>query len=121
MNPIKTSINLIVIKADKLQEQFEFYLALGLQFEYHRHGDGPHHYASMGAPPVIEIYPLSKGVQQPDHTTRLGFTVEKLDELIRQLQDKGVRIITAPEVNEWGYGAVVQDMDGRKIELIEGR
>jgi len=51
----------------------------------------------------------------------LGFTVEKLDELIRQLQDKGVRIITAPAISERGYGAVVQDMDGQKIELTESR
>jgi len=116
-----TSINLIVIKTDKLQEQFEFYTALGIQLEYHRHGNGPYHYASVGTQPVIEIYPLPKGVQQPDNTTQLGFTVEKLDELIRQLKDKGVRVVTEPSINEWGYGAVVQDIDGRKIELKESR
>lgn len=119
MTPGKTAINLIVIKTDKIQAQFEFYSALGLQFEYHKHGDGPHHYASTAGQPVMEIYPLPRGILQPDNTTRLGFTVEDLDELIQSLRDRGIKIVSDPAKTQWGYSAVVQDLDGRKIELTE--
>lgn len=112
-------INLVVIKTDKLQEQSEFYSRLGFKFEYHKHGNGPYHYASFGSGAVLEIYPLPKGVTEPDNTTRLGFSVKNLDVLIKDLESHGIRIVTAPVKMEWGYSAVVQDCDGRKIELTE--
>jgi catechol 2,3-dioxygenase-like lactoylglutathione lyase family enzyme len=117
----KTAINLIVIKTDKIQAQFEFYSALGLEFEYHKHGNGPHHYASNTGQPVIEIYPLPKGILLPDNTTRLGFVVEDLDQLIQILKEKGIKIVSDPAKTEWGYSAVVEDLDGRKIELTESK
>lgn len=112
-------INLIVIKTDKLEGQFEFYSALGMKFHYHRHGNGPWHYASIAGNPTIEIYPLPKNTLHPDNTTRLGFSVENLDLLIQDLKSKGATIISEPSLSEWGYGAVIQDLDGRKIELTQ--
>jgi lactoylglutathione lyase len=112
-------INLIVIKTDKLQEQAVLYTALGITFDYHKHGNGPYHYASTQGTPVLEIYPLPKGVTIPDNTTRLGFTVKNLDSLIQDLRLKDIKIITEPARTEWGYTAVIQDLDGRKIELNE--
>lgn len=113
------SVHLIVIKTDKLQAQSEFYTALGFTFDYHRHGNGPFHYASEGSGTVLEIYPLPKGITQPDHTTRLGFTVDDLDSLISDLRSRGAAIVAPPARTEWGYTAVVEDLDGRKIELTE--
>lgn len=112
-------INLIVIKTDKLQAQSEFYSKLGFKFEYHKHGNGPYHYASSGSSIVLEIYPLPKGITVPDNTTRLGFTIENLDLLINDLRSQGTRIEAEPLKTEWGYTAIVQDLDGRKIELTE--
>jgi lactoylglutathione lyase len=115
-----TSLNLIVIKTDNLQGQAEFYTALGIQFDYHKHGNGPYHYASVGDP-TLEIYPLPKNTAKPDDTTRLGLMVERLDVLIADLKSRGITIVSEPAVTEWGYVAIVQDLDGRKIELTERR
>jgi len=68
-----THINLIVIKTDDLQGQFELYSALGIEFHYHKHGS----------------------------------------------ESRGVTIILEPSQSDWGYGAIIQDLDGRKIELTE--
>jgi predicted enzyme related to lactoylglutathione lyase len=114
-----THINLIVIKTDKLEKQFEFYSTLGIQFDYHKHGHGPYHYASITGNPTIEIYPLPKSILQSDNTTRLGFSIENLDLLIQKLKAQGVTIVSEPFQSEWGYAAVIQDMDGRKIDLTE--
>lgn len=114
-------IHLIVIKTDKPQDLVDFYSALGLTFDHHRHGNGPLHYSATAGSLVLEIYTLPKGVQHPDNTTRLGFTVDTLDAILLKLKGMGISIVSEPVVTEWGYSAVVQDPDGRKVELTQER
>ncbi|MBV8251348.1 MAG: glyoxalase/bleomycin resistance/extradiol dioxygenase family protein [Chitinophaga sp.] len=112
-------LNLIVIKTDKLPEQSRFYTALGFQFDYHQHGNGPFHYTSVGSAPVLELYPQPKGIVTLDVTTRLGFVVDNLEQTIKTLREMGAVIVSEPAQQEWGYAAVIQDLDGRKIDLTE--
>lgn len=114
-----TQLNLLVLKTDKMAGQAAFYSALGFTFEQHRHGNGPLHYASTGSNPVLEIYPLPKNITTPDSTSRLGFVVEDLVALVTTLQEINVTIVSPPAQTEWGFTAVVQDPDGRKIELTQ--
>jgi len=112
-------INLIVIRTKDIDQLVNFYQKLGIQFDYHRHGKGPFHYAAELDGTVFEIYPLLKNQAQPDHSLRLGFDVEQLDELITTLEKDNVKILSAPTSFEFGYFAVIKDLDGRKIELKE--
>ncbi|MBS0028878.1 VOC family protein [Chitinophaga sp. 22321] len=109
------SLHLLVIKASQSAEQAAFYTLLGFQFHHHRHGNGPLHYASTNSNMLLEIYPLPKAITTADNTTRLGFTVEDLDMTMNNLPTES--IITAATQTEWGYAALIQDLDGRKIEL----
>lgn len=111
------NIHLIVIKTPYLATQAEFYTQLGFKFHYHQHGTGPFHYASTDEDVVLEIYPLPKGLTVADHTTRLGFTVDDLDNLMKVLP--AACIITPAAITDWGYAALVQDLDGRKIALVQ--
>ncbi|MDR6568843.1 hypothetical protein SAMN05660461_5514 [Chitinophaga ginsengisegetis] len=110
-------LNLLVIKTSQLAEHAAFYAKLGFQFDYHRHGTGPYHYASINGNIVLEIYPLPKGITVADNTTRLGFKIADLDNLIKELPEEN--ILTAPALTAWGYTAIIQDPDGRKIELVQ--
>lgn len=112
-------LQLLVIKTSLPDQLAAFYTQLGIEFEYHRHGNGPFHYASKEGMPVMEIYPLPAGVAAPDNTTRLGFGVAQLEELISRLKQQHVTVLTMPVKTDWGYRAVVQDPDGRKVELTE--
>jgi hypothetical protein len=49
----------------------------------------------------------------------LGLSVKNLDLLIEDVKSRGFTIISEPTENEWGYGDIIQDLDGRKIELTE--
>jgi lactoylglutathione lyase len=118
MDTESATFHLLVIKTNQLREQLAFYTALGLSFEHHRHENGPSHYATAGHP-VIELYPLPKGVTVPDTTTRIGFTVTALDSLIERLRGGEIQIISEPAVTEWGYTAIVKDVDGRTVELVQ--
>jgi len=101
-------------ETELLKHQYE---ALGITFQNHRHGNGPEHCAAELGKLVFEIYPLPAGIPEADTTTRLGFEVENLDELIPKLAQAGWTIAATPAHNEWGYSAIVKDLDGRKVEL----
>ena len=113
------SLQLIVIKTNKLPELVKFYSALGLVFDHHRHGNGPLHFSAAAGATVLELYPLPKGIASPDATTRLGFTVQDLDGVLRRLKEMNTSVVTEPVVTEWGCSGVVLDPDGRKIELTQ--
>lgn len=112
-------INLIVLKTHQLIELCAFYRLFDLSFEYHQHGQGPFHYSTDIGGIVFEIYPLPKYIEEADITTRLGFEVENLEQLIEKLLEIGVRIVSMPQVTAYGYRAIVEDPDGRKIELLQ--
>ena len=112
-------LNLIVIRTNQPKKLSEFYEQLGLQFDYHRHGKGAWHYSAEIGNLIFEIYPLMKYQKKPDKSLRLGFVVENLDELILRLKEQNVEIVSMPKTSEWGYFAIIRDLDGRKIELIK--
>ncbi|MEM1216152.1 MAG: VOC family protein [Bacteroidota bacterium] len=112
-------LHLLVIRSDRPARLAEFYTQLGLQFDYHRHGTGAWHYSAERDGLVFEIYPLLKNQTNADTSLRLGFTVSNLDQLLDQLSERNVTILRPAQVTEWGYVAVVQDPDGRKLELKE--
>ncbi|WP_298517949.1 VOC family protein [uncultured Kordia sp.] len=110
-------LNLLVIRTPNpavLKDQYE---KLGFQFEYHQHGNGPFHYASEQNGFVFEIYPLTKSQQKADNSTRLGFDVANLEAKIKMLESSTWKILSKPKETAWGLTALVQDLDGRKVEL----
>ena len=114
-------INLVVLKTLLPDDLAKFYGQMGIKFENHRHGSGPLHYAAQLDGLVFEIYPLPKDKEKADDTLRLGFTVDNLDEIIERLRSSGGKVIKEPSMTEWGYVSIVEDVDGRKIELKQGK
>jgi len=110
-------INLLVIRTSNPEVLSSFYEQLGMVFQYHRHGNGPMHYSTEFGGLVFEIYPLLKNQKVADNSLRLGFDVDNLDELILKLRETQVEIIQKPTQTDWGYIAIIKDLDGRKIEL----
>lgn len=116
------SLNLIVLRTVDVEKSLAFYRALGLEFQQEQHGNGPVHYASIMRDIVIEIFPGKPGnAPERRHTgaTMLGFQVENLDAIIETLKNQGAEILTSPQDSQWGRRAVVQDPDGRAVELSE--
>ena len=111
------NINLLVIRTEKpelLKLQYEH---IGFDFDYHRHGKGPYHYASEQNGFVLEIYPLTKSMTKADANLRLGFDIVDLVKIIDKIKRTNWVIKSDIKETEWGIIAVIQDLDGRKIEL----
>jgi lactoylglutathione lyase len=96
-----------------------FYRCLGIEFTLHRHGTGPEHYASTTAEYVLEIYPVTE-LSAASANVRLGFIVRDIDALVDSLQQASVSVVSKPSDSEWGRRAVVRDLDGNSVELLDG-
>lgn len=111
-------LNLVVIRAEDIDRAAAFYRLLGLEFQKHRHGSGPEHYASEEGGTVFEIYPRQKQAEG-SAGTRIGFRVPSVDALIAGLEEAGARIVSPPKDSPWGRRAVIDDLDGHCVELTE--
>ena len=54
----------------------------------------------------------------PTTSVRLGFQVDRVDDLVSSLQTNGVTVVSQPSDSEWGRRAVVKDFDGHVVELL---
>ena len=111
-------LNLIVLRSVDIDRAAQFYQGLGLEFTKHRHGKGPEHCAAEMGELVFEIYP-----RQPEGDnsagTRIGFRVASVDEAAAALEKAGGRIVSPPKDSPWGRRAVLDDLDGHRVELTE--
>ena len=112
-------LNLVVIRSAAPEKLVLFYVALGLKFEKHAHGSGPEHFAAMSGAVTFEIYPARDAA---DATTavRLGFSVRDVEEAVGKLVKAGGRVVAPAKDSPWGRRAVVDDPEGRRVELTEG-
>ena len=113
------SLTLLVLKTRQVDSLRAFYQTLGIELVEEQHGKGPAHFAGQAGGVVIEVYPLPDNGSQVDSTTRLGFGVENLSEIVQALQEIGTKIVTPPRKTAWGFQAVVRDPDGRAVELSQ--
>jgi len=112
-------MTLLVLKTRQVEQLRLFYQALGIELAEEQHGKGPVHFAGRAGDVVIEIYPLPDDGTQVDPSTRLGFAVQNLAEIVQTLQGIGIKIVTEPRETAWGFQAVVKDPDGRSVELSQ--
>ena len=111
-------LNLVVVRSANPAQLVAFYQALGLTFKQHQHGDGPEHWACEEGAVVFEIYPLREG-QTATKSLRLGFRVASVADAVTQATGVGARLVSAPQMSEWGLRAVIADPDGNRVELTE--
>jgi lactoylglutathione lyase len=114
------SLGLLVLRVADIPASLAFYRALGLEFVEEQHGTGPVHYSCQLNGMVIELFPGKPGTaldRRNAGATMIGFQVYDLDIVLENVSAMGATILTAPQVNNWGRRAVIQDIDGRAIEL----
>lgn len=110
-------LNLIVIRTQNPEALKSQYELLGMTFEYHKHNKGPYHYASEIDGCVFEIYPLTKSMTVADASLRLGFEINNLIQTLETLKNTNWKILAEVQQTPWGLTAIIQDIDGRKVEL----
>jgi lactoylglutathione lyase len=112
-------LRLIVLRTANIKLLSAFYANLGLTFSYHKHGNSPFHYSTSIGNTVVEIYPLNKTQIKADDNLRLGFSLDDFDSVINKLTAADTIFKMQPAPTEWGYMAIIEDPDGRKVELYK--
>ena len=108
-------VNLLVLRCGDVARTRVFYECLELEFNEHRHGDGPIHAGAMdGMGLILELYPASE--KNPVDRCGLGFGAPDLDRVIAALRAKQFEPGKI-EDQPWGKTFVVRDPDGRRVEV----
>ena len=84
---------------------------LGFNFVKERHGGGPAHYSSQDAGFVFELYPLSKN--EALDNSRVGFSLNGIQKVLSHVKTVSRHQFNGRQVY------IVEDPDGRKVELSE--
>lgn len=108
-------LSFLVLRCADIEKSRVFFEIIGLRFVRERHGNGVEHYASEDGALSLELYPSRAGSSLAHE--RLGFAVESLDQTVDALARNGAVIRSPPTHTEWGPRAIVEDPDGRSIEL----
>ena len=112
------SINLLVLRCKDIDLTRHFYQQLGFGFIEEKHGKGPVHYACNNGGFVLELYPTAEG-QSPDNV-RVGFLTDDLVTLNGDLLNgPGVKVVKPPAATADRIVMVLEDPDGRKVEISQ--
>jgi len=113
------TLSLVVLKTRQVDALRRFYGSLGIELAEEQHGKGPVHFAGRVGDVVLEVYPLPEDGTPADGTTRLGFVVTRVAEIVQALKALDTHVVTEPQATQWGFRAVVRDPDGRAVELYQ--
>ncbi|MFZ0668064.1 MAG: VOC family protein [Acidimicrobiales bacterium] len=115
----------LVLFATDANKTGAFYMALGVDLEPERHDDeGPVHLAASVGDTHFAVYEgENAGTRSLEWRTAggdfPGFYVDSIDDTLAALSGLGSRLIREHEIRPWGCRVIVEDPDGRPIEIIE--
>jgi lactoylglutathione lyase len=119
--PVVTEVASLVLFAADTERAAGFYRAIGLELAHEQHGEGQVHFA-------VDLGGLHFAIYQADESGRAparraagssfpGFYVDSLDAAIESLRRVGASFLTGHEQMPWGCRVVVEDPDGRAVEV----
>lgn len=112
----------VVLFSADAERTIAFYRALGVPLEAEDHGDGDRHAACDVGPVHLAVLSSAEGGpgaprMRANGSTFTGFYVESLDAALSALSAVGATVLVDHQVREWGCRAVLEDPDGRAVEV----
>jgi lactoylglutathione lyase len=109
----------LVLNCRDIEASVRFYKALGLDVKETKHG-GPVHWTCTLGGVHFALYPAT-AQHAPQNATQISFTCDRLDLALQKTRELGATILEPPAPKPWGLTAVVEDPDGRRVELLQTR
>jgi lactoylglutathione lyase len=123
MTPKANALGALVLFSADIDRTVEFYRALGVEFDVEQHDEeGPVHHACDLGGTHFAIFPGTPGAAPPMRSSGSmfpGLVVESVVESLEEARKLGARVRQEPEVYPWGPRAVLEDPDGRPVEIFE--
>ena len=112
----------LILFANRLSETVSFYQALGLPLEEEDHEGGPLHFACDLGPIHFAVFEGTSGTPPPFRAgggVMPGLAVPSLDRAFETVQALGANIVQPPTDYPWGPRMLVEDPDGRTVEIFQ--
>lgn len=111
-------IDSLILYAADLKRTCEFYSRLGVPLEEEKHGDGPVHFAGELGSAHIAVFAAKPGnalKRGEGGATQIGFRVDSVEKALASVA--GAKVLIPLQEVPWGKRAVIEDPDGRPVEL----
>lgn len=112
-----TALAAVVFNCKDIEKSVKFYRALGVDVRETKHG-GIVHFTCSLAGVHFALYPETDATRGPQGACQLGLMITNLDGSLAALKALGANVLTPPTQKPWGITAMIEDPDGRKIELV---
>ena len=114
-----TALAAVSLACKDMPTSVRFYKAIGVEVREAKHLGVPSYSCAL-AGVHFALRPLEEG--KPAGGAQLAFMISNLDGALAALASGGVGVIVEkPAPKPWGITAVVEDPDGRRIELVSTR
>lgn len=114
-------VSSIVLFSSRPERTIAFYRSVGAEFEEEDHGDGLVHAAADVGDVHVAVFSAPHGGVAPGWRaaggTFVGFYVDSLDDTLARLHRLDAPHLVDHQVREWGCRVVVEDPDGRAVEI----
>lgn len=118
--PFASSLAALTLTCKDLEASVRLYRAVGVDLKEARHGGPLHYAASLGGVHLALVGPdgVERGAQSG---TRVALLVNDLESALDAARALGAPVLQAPAARPFGVTAVVEDPDGRRLELVAMR
>lgn len=113
-----TALAAVVFTCKDLDKSVKFYRALGVDVRESKHG-GTVHFTCALVGVHFALYPGTD--VGPQSGCQLGLMITNLEGSLVATKALGATMLAPPTQKPWGITAMVEDPDGRKIELVNTR
>lgn len=117
-------VGALILFTGEIERTVAFYREIGVPLAEEQHEDAPVHYACDVGGVHMAIHEVGPGRApqwRSGGSDYFGFAVASLTETVAAARRIGARIRQEPEEYPWGPRALVEDPDGRVVELFERR
>lgn len=118
--PLASSLAALALTCKDLDASVRLFRAVGVDLKEARHGGPLHYTASLGGV-HLALHPHDGVERAAQSGTQLAFLVNDLEGALNGARALGAAVLQAPAPKPFGVSAVVEDPDGRRLELVAMR
>lgn len=118
--PFASSLAALIVTCKDVDASVRLYRAVGIDLKEARHS-GPLHYTAALGGVHLALLPHDGVERSAQSATQLAFLVNDLEGALNAARALGAPVLQAPAPRPFGVSAIVEDPDGRRLELVAMR